>query len=143
MDVIEHGAEIDVFYTGRYLEGEIFDQSTPESPLTFTVGQGEVIAGFDSAVLGLKVGEKTTVTIEPIDAYGEYEDDLVILMSKDQFPENAKIESGMQFMLQSPEGMAQMATVISVEENDVTLDLNHVMAGKTLVFDIEVAAIKG
>ncbi len=143
MDIIDQGTEVDVFYTGRYPDGEIFDQSTPESPLSFKVGQGQVIAGFDSAVLGLKVGEKTTVTIDPIDAYGEYDKDLVILMAKDQFPENAEIELGMQFMLRSPEGMGQMATVVSVEESDVTLDLNHVMAGKTLVFDIEVATIKG
>ncbi len=143
MVAIVNGTEIDVFYTGRYIDGEIFDQSTPEAPLSFTVGQGDVIPGFDAAVLGLKKGQKTTVTIEPIDAYGEYEDDLIISMDKDQFPEDAVIEPGMQFMLRSPEGMGQMATVVSMDENEVTLDLNHVMAGKTLVFDIEVAAIRG
>lgn len=140
---IVNGSVIDVFYTGRFPDGEIFDQSPPESPLSFTVGQGQVISGFDGAVIGLKVGDKTTVTLSPIDAYGDYDEDLVILMAKDQFPNNANIEAGMQFMLRSPEGMGQMATVVSLDDKDVTLDLNHAMAGKTLVFDIEVASIKG
>ena len=140
---VMNGSQIDVFYTGRYPDGEIFDQSTPELPLSFTAGQGQVIAGFDSAVLGLKVGDKTTVTLAPVDAYGEYDDELVILMSKDQFPKEAILETGMRFMLRSPEGVGQMATIVAIEEHDVQLDLNHAMAGKTLVFDIEIAAIKG
>jgi peptidylprolyl isomerase len=142
MKKVENGCFVDVYYQGRFPDGVIFDESTPKEPLSFKVGQGQVIDGFDKAVLGLKVGEKTTVTVDPINGYGEYDEDLLIVMPKDEFPEGAVIEAGMKFMLRSPEGMGQMATVVSIENADVTLDLNHTMAGKTLIFDIEVAAIK-
>lgn len=136
------GHRIDVHYSGRFLDGTIFDETTPEAPLSFQVGQGHVISGFDQAVLGLRVGDKTTVTIPPENGYGVYEDDLVVVIPRDQFPKGSVFEIGQQFMLRSPEGIGEMSTVIAMNDNDVTLDLNHSMAGKTLVFDIEIADIK-
>jgi peptidylprolyl isomerase len=137
-EIIQTGDTISVNYTGRFEDGQVFDSSEGRAPLKFTVGSGQLIKGFDDAVVGLKQGDKTTVTIEAKDGYGEYRDDLVIAIPKANVPENLEIEIGKRFHLRDQSGRPVPAVVVEITEEAVKLDANHTMAGKTLIFDIEV-----
>jgi len=131
------GDTVRVHYTGTLADGSVFDTSSDREPLEFTIGAGEVIEGFENAVLGMKVGETKTVTIPAAQAY-PYREDLVFTMERSQLPQD--IEVGQQLTLQSSGG-AFRATVIEITETAVTLDANPPVAGKDLTFEIELVEI--
>lgn len=134
--VAQTGDHVSLHYRGTLDDGTEFDSSAGRDPLQFTVGSGQVIAGFDEAVLGMAVGEKKTFRLEPDQAYGERREDLVITVPSDNAPEG--LEVGQQVAL----GNAP-ATVVKVEENgDVVVDANHRLAGEALTFDVELVAIE-
>lgn len=137
-ETIKAGDTISVNYTGRFEDGQVFDSSEEREPLKFTVGAGQLIKGFDDAVTGLKIGEKVTVTIAPADAYGEHRTDLIIDIPKANVPEDLAVEIGKRFNLRDESGRPVPAVVIEITDEAIRLDANHAMAGKTLVFDIEV-----
>jgi peptidylprolyl isomerase len=137
-ETIKAGDTISVNYTGRFEDGQVFDSSEGREPLKFTVGAGQLIKGFDDAVTGLKLGDKTTVTIAPADGYGEHREDLIVDIPKANVPENMNVEIGKRFNLRDQSGRPVPAVVIEITDEAVRLDANHAMAGKTLVFDIEV-----
>src|SRR5690606_22626441 len=121
-------------YRGTLDDGSEFDSSAGRDPLEFTVGSGQVIPGFDNAVVGLAVGDKVEVRLAPDDAYGEHSDERVITVPKDQAPEG--LEVGQQVMLgQSP------ATVMEVTDEAVVVDANHPLAGQALTFEIELVGV--
>jgi peptidylprolyl isomerase len=132
------GQTVAVHYTGTLDDGEQFDSSEGREPLTFTVGSGQVIAGFDDAVRGLSVGDSVTVRLEPADAYGEVDPELVIEFPIEEVPEEFQVE-GIQVLL----GGSTPATVIEVTEDTVTVDANHELAGQALTFEIELVEIVG
>lgn len=101
-----------------------------------------MIKGFDDAVLGMTTGESKQITLEPEDAYGNHNKEMVIEMQKANLPEDMEVTDGMQLQLSNPEGQPIMATVINIGEDAVTLDANHPMAGKTLIFDLEIIEVK-
>ncbi len=136
-DTVKSGDTIKVNYTGRFEDGETFDSSEGREPLKFTVGTGQLIKGFDDAVVDMKVGDKKTVTIAPADGYGERNDDLVIDLPLSTVPEEMKLSVGMQLHLTDPNGNPVPAVVAEIGEETVKMDVNHMLAGKTLVFDIE------
>ena len=122
-------------------DGEVFDSSREREPLEFTVGAGNVIPGFDTGVIGMAAGDQKTVTIEAEQAYGKRRDELVMEVKKDVFPENITPEVGQQLQMDQPDGQAVNVVVSEMKEEMVTLDANHPLAGKTLIFEIEVVAI--
>jgi len=132
---------VKVHYTGKLEDGTVFDSSEGRDPLEFTVGGGQVIPGFDEAVVGLEVGESRTATLPPEDAYGPHREELVLSTDRGQFPEDAEPQVGDQFQLATQSGQRIPATVVEIEGDAITLDANHPLAGKALVFDIELVEI--
>ena len=129
-----------VHYTGRLDSGEEFDSSRDGEPLEFTLGEGNVISGFENAVLGLSKGQSVTVRLEPADAYGEYSDEMIISVPKAELPEDIKPEEGVALLLYTEEGPVEV-TVKKVTESEVLLDANHPLAGEALTFEIELMEI--
>lgn len=140
-DKVKKGDTIRVHYTGKLEDGQEFDSSLKRDPLQFEVGTGSMIKGFENAVLDLKPGDKKTVTIVPEEAYGERDENLLIKMPKKSVPEGVTPEVGMRLQLANQQGQAVPVVVTEVLDDSLRLDANHPLAGKTLVFDIEVVEI--
>lgn len=138
----EKGDTVAVHYTGKLDDGEVFDSSRERDPLEFEVGSGQVIPGFDQAVEGLEVGESREFRIEPDQGYGQPREDLVVDVERSQFPDESKPQVGQQVQVQVAPGQNRVATIKEIEDESVTLDLNHPLAGKPLTFDVELVEIK-
>lgn len=141
MSKAKKGDQVKVHYTGRLKSGEQFDSSTGKEPLAFTVGAGQMIKGFDNAIPGMEVGEKKTISITPEEAYGPVNEEAIIEFPKNNIPDSLKVEPGMQLQLQSADGQPVPVVVKEVKDDTVVLDANHHLAGKELVFDIELMDI--
>jgi len=140
-DKVKKGDTIRVHYTGKLENGQEFDSSLKRDPLQFEVGTGSMIKGFENAVVDLKPGDKKTVTIIPEEAYGERDENLLIKMPKKSVPEGVTPEVGMRLKLANQQGQAVPVVVTEVLDDSLRLDANHPLAGKILVFDIEVVEI--
>ena len=138
---VKAGDAIRVHYNGRFETGEMFDSSEGRDPMAFTVGKGQLIKGFEDAVVGMTEGDTKTVTISPAEAYGERREDAYVDLPKDKKPDELELELGMQIKLVDPQGRTHLGLVDSILEDVVRIDLNHPLAGKTLVFDIHVVGI--
>jgi peptidylprolyl isomerase len=139
--VASDGDTVSVHYTGTLQDGTVFDTSRGKDPLTFTIGAGQMITGFDNAVRGMKVGEIKTVTLSPEEAYGQYRNDLIVELDRSQFPESMTLTIGQKVPLQNSSGQQFTAVIITINDSTVTLDANHELAGKTLTFEIELISI--
>jgi peptidylprolyl isomerase len=141
MSKVELGKSVTVHYTGRLEDGTVFDSSLNEGrePLRAILGQGNLIPGFEKGILDANVGDKVTVEIEPSDAYGEYLDGLVTTLERSRFPEGINIGDVLQS--ESERGV-MVVTVTNITEEGVTIDANHPMAGKKLIFDIEILNVE-
>jgi len=136
------GDKVKVEYTGTYEDGEVFDSSEKHGkPLEFEVGAGQMIKGFDEAVLGMEKDEEKEITLEPKDAYGDADPKMFQKFPRENFPEGREPKTGMILMLRAQEGQQMMAMISEVNDKEITLDLNHPMAGKTLNFKIKVVQI--
>lgn len=140
MTTAKTGDKVRIHYTGSLDDGHVFDSSEGRDPLEFTLGSRQVIAGFDSGVEGMAVGEKKTVAIEPEDAYGNHNPDMVQKVQRTQFPEDADIKVGTQFQA-STDGGPVVVTVVAMDNDEVTIDANHALAGKRLNFALELVEI--
>lgn len=137
------GKKVKTHYRGTLDDGTQFDSSYDRGePLEFTCGAGQMIKGFDTAVIDMQVGEKKTVHIPAADAYGEHNPDMVISFPADQVPDIEKISVGDKLYLSTPSGMPVPAVVIEVTPEQVTLDANHELAGVDLNFDIELVEVE-
>ena len=143
MSVVKSGDTIRIHYHGRLTTGETFDSSAGRDPLEFEVGSGQVIPGFDLGVTGMAVGEKKTIEIPFAEAYGPINEAMLIEMPKERFPEGMEIEIGTPLMMSDGQGQTMQVAVISIQETTVTLDANHPLAGKDLIFDLELVEITG
>ncbi len=141
MAEVKSGDVVKVHYTGKLANGEQFDSSTGREPLEFTVGAGQMIPGFDAAMPGMKIGDKKTVNIAPKDGYGESNEDAIIEFPKENVPADMKMEPGMSLTLTNQEGQPFPVVVKEIKEDIIILDANHFLAGKELVFDIELIEI--
>lgn len=141
MKQVQQGDVVKVHYTGKLTGGEQFDSSVGREPLQFTVGAGQMIKGFDDALPGMSVGEKKTVTIPAAEGYGERDERNVVRVPKENIPADMKLEVGMQLMMSNDQGQSFEVVVIELPEDSVVLDANHFLAGKDLVFDIELVEI--
>lgn len=138
--VVEKGNMIKVEYTGSFEDGEVFDASERHGqPLEFKAGEGMVVPGFDAAVIGMDVDEEKTVTLQPEEAYGPRNDQAIQKVPKDKFPAEAK--EGMMIGVPLPNGQQMPAKIEKIDDKEVTIDMNHPMAGKVLVFKIKVVEI--
>jgi len=138
--VVKKGDEIRVEYEGSLESGEVFDASSRHGEaLKFKAGEGVVVKGFDEAVIGMDVGEEKTVTLKPEDAYGEPNEMMVQKVPKDKFPAEGKV--GMMVGVPLPNGQRIPARIVAMDDKEVTLDMNHLLAGKTLIFKIKVLEI--
>jgi FKBP-type peptidyl-prolyl cis-trans isomerase 2 len=137
---VEKGNKISVEYVGSFESGEVFDASERHGrPLEFEAGGGMVVPGFDAAVVGMEVGEEKTVTLKPEEAYGMPDERAIQKVPKDKFPKGAK--EGMMIGIPLPNGQQIPALITKISESEVTIDMNHPMAGKTLIFKIKVIGI--
>jgi FKBP-type peptidyl-prolyl cis-trans isomerase 2 len=141
MAQVKAGDLVKVHYTGKLTNGEQFDSSVGREPLEFTVGAGQMIKGFDDAMPGMTIGQKKTINIPAVDAYGEKNDDAIIEFPKENVPADMKLEPGMQLTLSNQQGQPVPVIVVDVKEDVIILDANHFLAGKELVFDIELVEI--
>jgi len=140
MTQIKNGSSVSVNYTGRLEDGTIFDTSIQEgrTPLTATLGQGQLIPGFENGLIGMSIGEKKTIEIEPKDAYGDVKPNYIQEVSLDMVPKEVKVGDMLQG--QNENGIVNVV-VTEVKENSVVIDLNHPLAGKKLIFDLEVVSV--
>ena len=128
-------------YTGTLEDGTQFDSSIDKTPLTFTLGAGQMIKGFEDAIRGMKVGETNTVTLPPEEAYGEYDEDRIVVLDRAQFPIGMELSIGQRVPMQNSAGQQFTVTIIEIGTETVTVDANHELAGKTLIFEIELVSI--
>jgi len=136
----KRGDTVRVHYTGTLENGEQFDSSRGTDPLTFTLGEGAVIQGFDDAVEGMAVGESKRVTIPAAEAYGDRRDELTLRVPRSELPTDLELEVGRRLrMEQGPDSV--IVTVRDMDENSVMLDANHPLAGEPLTFDLELVEI--
>lgn len=138
---VKNGDTVKVHYRGTLADGSEFDSSEGRDPLQFVMGRKMLIPGFEKAVMGLEVGDKTTVTIPPEDAYGEREEEQIIPLPLDQVPDDMDPEVGMVVQLQTNTGAMIDAVVKEITEDKMMLDTNHPLAGEALTFEIEVVEI--
>lgn len=140
---VKKGDKIKIEYEGTLDDGSVFDSSEKHGkPLEFEAGSGKVIKGFDEAVIGMEVGEEKKVHITKDKAYGDRKEELVKKAPKEQFPKDKKVEPGMMLAVGLPNGAQLPAVVTDVKENEVTIDMNHPLAGKDLNFKIKVVEIE-
>lgn len=137
------GDTVAVHFTGKLDDGTVFDTSREGDPLTFEVGADEVIDGFDRAVRGMEVGETRETRLEPDEAYGERDDELVFPVSRDQLPDGFEPEVGDELAVEIDDGREVPGRVSEVDADTVTLDLNHPLAGRPLTFEIELVEVGG
>lgn len=141
MMTIAEGDTVAVHYTGKLEDGEVFDSSEGREPLEFTVGAGQLIQGFDDAVKGLDEGETATIEVPPEKGYGERNPEMIQELPRERLQNVDNLETGQVLGLETEDGRQFQATVKKVADETVTLDFNHFLAGKTLVFDIEVVKV--
>jgi peptidylprolyl isomerase len=141
MKVVEDGDYVKVTYTGRLDNGEIFDANDSCCPLEVHMGAGDVIKGFEEALLGMSQFEKKTFTLSPEDAYGPRDDTLSQDVARSELPPDFQPEEGEVVVFQAQDGEQGLATVRRVGLEEVTFDLNHPLAGEALTFEIEVSEI--
>ncbi len=141
MTTAKKGDKVKVHYTGKLTSGDQFDSSAGRSPLEFTIGAGQMIPGFDAAIPGMNIGEKKTITISPENAYGEKKEEAIIEFPKANIPADMKLEPGMKLQLHNEAGQPFPVVVTDIKEEVVLLDANHELAGKELIFDIELVEI--
>lgn len=137
----ESGKKVKIHYTGRLKDGTVFDSSKGREPLEFLLGSGMVIKGFDAGVTGMEIGEQKTIEISAAEAYGEAQPDMFIRMPKEAVPPDMEIVVGMDLMIPQPAGGGIPVVVSEITDTEIILDANHRLAGKDLIFDLELVEI--
>lgn len=141
MQQVKNGDTVKVHYHGKLTDGSTFDSSEGRDPLEFTVGSGQVIKGFDDAMVNMEVGEKKTVQIPVDHAYGERNEDMIMEYPKTEFPADMTPEVGMELHMSDNAGNVFPVVIAEVKDESVLLDANHPLAGENLTFEIELVSI--
>ncbi len=137
----KNGDTVKVHFTCRFEDGTVFETSVGSEPLQFTIGRGEVITGLEQAIVGMNSGESKTIQVPADKAYGPYQEELVKVVDRDEFPENLQPEIGMKFQIHRADSVTKVIAVTDISESSVTLDANHPLAGKNPIFDIQLIEI--
>jgi peptidylprolyl isomerase len=141
MPQAKQGDKVKVHYTGRLADGTVFDSSQERQPLEFTIGEGQIIPGFERAVIGMVPGQTKTENIPCANAYGVHNKEMVVEVDRKFVPKEIDPVVGLELEMQRPDGEAIPVIIVNVTESSVTLDANHPLAGKDLTFDIELIEI--
>jgi peptidylprolyl isomerase len=141
MDTVERGDTVKVHYRAQLENGMVFDSTMSSGPLIVIIGEGELIPGFEEALMGMKPGESKKVKVPADKAYGPYHKDLAMVVDHDQLPEDFEPAVGEQLEMPHEMGYPIVYTVTEVLESKVILDANHILAGKDLIFEIELVEI--
>jgi len=141
MSKVKANDTVKVHYTGKLNDGQVFDSSLQREPLEITLGQGQLIPGFEKGIIDMELNEKRTVTIPKEEAYGEVEKELFQSVPKDTLPKEIEPEVGMGLMATNPDGSERQLRVAEVNEDHIIVDANHPLAGKDLTFELEVMEI--
>jgi peptidylprolyl isomerase len=141
MTAAKQGDTVTVHYTGKLEDGTVFDSSRDRCPMQFTIGNGQVIAGFERAAIGMQAGEKKSVDIPVDQAYGPRRDDRIVTMQHSALPLDFTPEVGQRLELTQADDSSLLVTVTDVTDSTLTLDGNHPLAGRNLLFEIELVAI--
>ena len=134
------GDTVRINYVGKLPDGNQFDSSEGREPLEFQIGSGQIIGGLDRGVQGMKVGDKQTVTVPSDEAYGPHDEAKVQKVPRNQIPAEIELQPGMQLQARTPQGPISL-TVVAFDDNEVTIDANHPLAGQDLIFDVELVEI--
>lgn len=143
MATVKENDTVVVHYTGRLQDGQVFDSSEGRDPLEVSLGQGQLIPGFEQGLVGMQPNDKKTVNIPMQDAYGEVRKELFQKIDKQELPDDIDPKVGMGLMAQNPDGSQRQLRVAEVEDDHIVIDANHPLAGQDLIFDLEVVEIKG
>lgn len=141
MSKVKANDTVEVHYTGKLKNGQVFDSSEGKAPLKVTLGQGNFIPGFEKGLMDMQVNEKKTVTIPKEEAYGEVQKELFQAIKNEELPEHIKPEVGMGLVAKNPDGSERQLRVAEVKEDHIVIDANHPLAGQDLVFDLEVVGL--
>ncbi len=141
MTKVEKGDTVIIGYTGKLEDGTVFDSTDGKNPLEFTVGDGDVVPGLEEGVLGMAPGETKTIIVPPEKAYGPHLKERVRDFDRKKIPENFQPEVGHRLQMYRADGLPFVGTVVAVSETSLTMDYNHPLAGKTLVFETTLIAI--
>lgn len=136
------GDRVQVHYTGRLEDGSVFDSSVDRDPLEFTLGERQVIPGFEKAVEGMTPGESKTALIASTDAYGQHYSEMILSVPREHLPEDFEPQVGERLELRRSDGQTFVVTVTGASSDEVTVDANHPLAGRDLTFDIELVDLK-
>jgi peptidylprolyl isomerase len=143
MKQVANGDTVRVHYTGTFDDGSEFDSSVGREPIEVTVGTGQVIPGFENALVGMTEGDTKSVTVEPEHAYGEPDDRLVQVVERTRIPAEVNLDVGIVLQASDSAGNPMRLTVVEFDNDNVTLDANHPLAGKTLIFDLQLVGFVG
>lgn len=141
MTQAKQGDTVKVHYTGKFEDGTVFDTSMNREPLEFTIGEGQLIPGFEKAVVGMEPGQSLTTEVPAAEAYGPYNEEMLLVVGKDQFPEDVNPQVDQQLQVRQADGRTFVVRVTDVSDSEVTLDANHPLAGEDLTFEIELLEI--
>jgi peptidylprolyl isomerase len=141
MQKVENGLYVSVHYTGTLDSGEVFDSSQERQPMEFKVGSGQLISGFEQAVMGMTLNEQKSFTLSPEEAYGQRDENQILEYPVSQIPSGMDIEVGQTISFSTPQGRNVPAKVVALDDEKLTFDLNHPLAGQSLTFAIEVVNI--
>jgi FKBP-type peptidyl-prolyl cis-trans isomerase 2 len=141
MTEVKSGDRVRLHYKGTLDDGSVFDSSEGREPLEFTVGSGQIIPGLDEAVPGMKVGDEKTVRVEPENAYGAHNPLARQAVPRANISDDVPLEVGLQLQAQTESGQTMTVVVAELSEDEVILDANHPLAGKTLTFEIQLTGI--
>jgi peptidylprolyl isomerase len=137
----KQGDTVKVHYTGKFEDGTVFDTSMNREPLEFTIGEGQLIPGFEKAVVGMEPGQSLTTEVPAAEAYGPYDEEMLLVVEKDQFPADVDPQVDQQLQVRQADGRTFVVRVTDVSDSEVTLDANHPLAGEDLTFEIELVEI--
>lgn len=141
IDSVQDGVVVSMDYT-LHVDGELLDSSDGQGPLQFLVGYGNIIPGLENEMMGMKVGDSKKVVVQPVDGYGEFDENAFMDVPRDQFPKDMKLEEGVELTVRDNEDNARMARIDRIEGNTVTLNFNHPLAGDELHFYVRVMALR-
>lgn len=142
MSAVKENDTVKVHYTGKLTDGRVFDSSLEREPLEVTLGKGMLIPGLESSLVDMKLNEKKTVEIAKDDAYGDVQEELFHQVNNDQLPNEVKPEVGMSLASKGEDGREHQFRVAEVKDDHIIIDGNHPLAGRDLVFELEVVEIK-
>lgn len=142
MKTAEKGNTVKILFSIRLDDGSVVGTSSEQSELTFNLGQRKILKGLEEGVVGMKVGEEKKIAISPEQGYGQYNKELVLRVDREEFPPDVELKAGRTVQYQNRDGERVNLVVNNVDENTVTVDGNHPLAGLDLIYEVKVIAIK-